>query len=226
MRSGRVLLAEHIYDRLREAIIRGEIEPGERLTEARLADRLNVSRTPIREALRRLEAEGLLVRDGAGLATMKLDFRTASEVMLIRELLEPYCGETSAPNLTIVELTRLDSLVSEMRTMLESADGTSLVLADLNIAFHDALYSGCPYGRLLDEMRRNRDHFVTYWLYALYDRSDLERSVGEHAEIAKIARQVASGKVEASELGSELKAHIQRARAIFVKRAEEMQPAP
>jgi DNA-binding GntR family transcriptional regulator len=220
-RPGRVILAGQTYESLREAIIRGDIRPGERLNEARLASELGVSRTPVREALGRLEADGLAVREGVGLIAMVIDFGAASEVMLIRELLEPYCAETSAPSLSVAELSRLHSLVSEMRAVLESDGGEGFVLAELNIAFHDTLYSRCPYPRLLEEMRRSRDHFVTYWLYDLYSPAEFARSVKEHSRIAKVAERVASGDEVASVLGGIVREHIQRARATFDRRAEE-----
>ncbi len=219
--QGRVLLVAHTYEQLRTAIMRGEIPPGEKLTEAHLAERLGVSRTPIREALGRLESEGVVMRDGSGLVATRLDAKAASEVLLIRELLEPYCAETSAPALTPAELARLDSLVAEMRAAA-TTDGGNVERAELNIRFHDALYERCPHPRLLGEVRRNRDHIVTYRLYDTYATEESERIVREHARIARLARDVAEGRRDSGELGLLIKSHISDARRRFERDAAEL----
>lgn len=224
--AGRVILASHVYEQLRSSILQGEIGSGERLTEARLAKRLGVSRTPIREALGRLEAEGLVTREGAGLVAIRVDLQAASDALLLRELIEPFCAETSAANLSPSEARRLSSLVAEMKATLQSGDDDKkLVMADLNLQFHDTLYGRCPHPRLLAELRRSRDHYVTYWLYDWYTNDDFQRSVREHGEIAVLAGDVAAGKAKPSELGKRLKLHIARAREIFEKKIKQTEQA-
>jgi DNA-binding GntR family transcriptional regulator len=215
---GRVVLAAQAYEWLRSSIVRGEISPGTRMTESELARRLGVSRTPIREALRNLESEGLVRRDGAGLVAAPIDRTSGVEVLLLRELLEPTCGELSAPALTPVDFAELDSVLSQMRAAL--ADGSPPVrLAELNNRFHDRLYSRCPYPRLLEEVRRIREHFVTYWLYQTYTDRDRRRVVREHAEIAALAGRIAHGEAPAEQLGAVLKVHIGAARRRFERNA-------
>jgi len=209
---------------LRSSIARGEISPGTRLTESELARNLGVSRTPIREALRNLESEGLVRRDGASLVAAPIDRASGVEVLFLRELLEPPCGELSARGLTAIDFAELDSDLAQMRAALE--DGSPPVrLAELNNRFHDTLYARCPYPRLLEEVRRIREHFVTYWLYQTYTDEDRARAVREHGEIAGLAARIARGEAPAERLGEVLKKHIRGARRRFernVIRAEEV----
>jgi DNA-binding GntR family transcriptional regulator len=218
---GRVLLAGQAYAQLRSAIIRGEIAPGERLTEAHVANSLGVSRTPVREALNRLESEGMVMRDGAGLIAMPRDPGAATEVLMMRELLEPFCVETSAPNLTGADLARLRSIVGEMEAAGKDAENRADTLAELNLEYHDVLHARCPYGRILDELRRNSDHFVTYWLFSVYTEADFAVSMEEHRKMQEVAVAVADGRAAADELAASVKAHIARARASFESRVRE-----
>ena len=221
--GGRVILGTQVYADLRADIIRGVIAPGDKLVETEVAGRFGVSRTPTREALRRLEAEGLAHRDGAGLVATPYDIDTATEVLLLRQLLEPKCGESSAPHLGERDFVRLESTVREMAVTRSS---TSIALAELNNRFHDALYARCPYPRLLDEVRRVRDHPVTYILYETYTEADRDRVVTEHAAIVKLARRVAQRDVEADALAGVLDAHIGKARTRIEENLRAAEQAP
>ncbi|HEY1855342.1 MAG TPA: GntR family transcriptional regulator [Solirubrobacterales bacterium] len=205
--KGRLVLSEVAYEEIRAALVRGDIEPGARLAEVGLAERFKMSRTPIREALRRLEAEHLVVREGASLVASPYDPTAGIELMVIRELLEPRCAETSAPQLSGSDIRRLRLIAAET-----SGDDDPLVQAELNNDFHNLLYSRCPYPRLLGDVNALREHLVTYRLYAGYEPADLVESNRDHERLAALAGKVATGASQPREIGLLIAAHIVRAR--------------
>jgi len=130
-------LGKSAYDSLKELIASGDLLPGSRVREIELAERLGVSRTPIREALRRLEAEGLLTHaPHAGLVVAKLDHQAVIELYAMREVLEGTAARFAARHASEAEVQELRELVaSEMEGSHEP-----MHLVRLNQALHGALY--------------------------------------------------------------------------------------
>ena len=101
-------LRDVVFNTLRQAILTGELKPGERLMELHLADRLGVSRTPVREAIRRLELEGLVTmipRRGAEVA--RITEKSMSDVLEVRRTLDALCAELACDRITEEDLIRL-----------------------------------------------------------------------------------------------------------------------
>jgi DNA-binding GntR family transcriptional regulator len=207
----RVVLASHVYENLRTELAHGTIEPGAKLVEAEIAARLGVSRTPVREALRHLEAEGFVQREGAGLVAMPYDTEQALEVLLIRELLEPRCAETSARELTATDFSRLRALVDEMAAAV-ALDADRVHVAELNNSFHETLYLRCPHLRLLSEVKRMRENFVSYWLYGTYTAEELNAVVDEHREIVDLAERTSRGEEPPALIAEKIGVHLANAR--------------
>jgi DNA-binding GntR family transcriptional regulator len=148
-------LADRAYAALREAIISGELAPTERITERGLAERLSVSATPVREALRRLEQDRLVVRRGPRLVQVAdLDDKTAREVRLAEGALRAVAARLAVENATEEQLRRMERLLddgdAELARLQASASRrrslTSAELAPLlNITrrFHAILNEGC-----------------------------------------------------------------------------------
>lgn len=106
---------ESVTDALREAILRGDLGPGQRLAQVELSEALGVSRIPLRDALRRLEAEGLVeIRGRAGAHVSQLDATELAEVYEIRILLEPECSRLAVASLTDEEAASLVPLIEAM----------------------------------------------------------------------------------------------------------------
>jgi DNA-binding GntR family transcriptional regulator len=210
------MLGTQVYEALRAEITRGVIAPGEKLAENEIATRFGVSRTPTREALRRLETEGLAERRGPTLHAVPFSREAGSEILLIRQLLEPTCGATSAPALSARDLIRLDAIVREMTA---AVDDGPVDQAELNNRFHDALYERCPHPRLLEEVRRVREHSATFWLYETYTREDRARVLSEHAHIVELAGSIAAGEELPEALARALDSHIGSARRRFDENA-------
>src|SRR5919202_6686418 len=113
-------LQEKVYDHLKQAILAGEIQPGERLLETRLAKSLGVSRIPVREAIRKLEREGLIVAfPRRGVYASSLSPRDVDEVYAVRAVLEGLAARLAAEHRTEEQLGRLDTIVAEMAEQAE-----------------------------------------------------------------------------------------------------------
>ena len=129
-------LRDVVFNTLRQAILRGEMEPGERLMEIQLADKLGVSRTPIREAIRKLELEGLVImipRKGAEVAHItEKDMR---DVLEVRAALEELAATLACRNVTPERIEELKMANKRFEAAIISKDVVAIVDADVN--FHD-----------------------------------------------------------------------------------------
>src|SRR5262245_32026138 len=109
-----------VVEVIREAILSGELEPGARLMKDDLTERLQVSSTPVREALRQLETEGILQSSpNRGVRVAEVDLRAVSEIYLIRADLEALATRQAAPNLRPAELRRLRALQAQIEDAIQ-----------------------------------------------------------------------------------------------------------
>jgi DNA-binding GntR family transcriptional regulator len=131
-------LGETAYDRILSAVVRGDYEPGDRILEDEIAGQLSISRTPVREALRRLEDEGILVHEPhRGMTVAKLDFQMVLELYAVRDLLEGAAAARAARYATDADMALLEELMA--REPL--AAKTSATMAAHNAQFHQAIYA-------------------------------------------------------------------------------------
>jgi DNA-binding GntR family transcriptional regulator len=131
--------SEAVYTELRQAILHGALRPGARLREEELARRLHVSRTPIREAIGRLEAEGLAIAlPRRGLAVAEVTPEHVMEIYIVREMLEGAASRLAAKNVTPLEAAQLEELLGQLRDAA-TRDDTSATEA-LNRRFHSLIY--------------------------------------------------------------------------------------
>lgn len=141
-------LIDRVYSRLRAAILDGSIAPGERLIERELADRLNVSRAPIRDALRALRHEGLVAAHGRrGLHVTRLAARDAWEVYTMRAALESLGARLACERLTPEAVRGLREIVDEMDRASRTGDVAALSVLD--VRFHERLCRIAGHRRLL-----------------------------------------------------------------------------
>ena len=124
------------YSLILEAIDHGEYKPGDRLVESDLAERFGVSRTPIREALQRLETQSLLARDGRSLIVASLDHNQLSELYLVRTELEGLAARLAARHAAVEEVKVLRDMVEEDKAIVD--DPTALSRA--NRRFHKMIH--------------------------------------------------------------------------------------
>ena len=138
------LRRDQTYKALRDAIQKGELKPGTRLREVEVAQWLGMSRTPVREALSRLEADGLIVNDPhRGMIVTELDRRMVSELYVMRQVLEGTAAALAARHASDEEIAALREIADRDRGNSEPAR-----LASNNRLFHDALYL-CAHNRYL-----------------------------------------------------------------------------
>ena len=126
-------LRDVVFQTLREAILRGDLKPGERLMELHLASKLGVSRTPIREAIHMLQQEGLVVtvpRRGAEVA--KMTEKDMEDVLLIREALEILAVQLACDNITEEQILLLEEKVSEFERVIQTGDIKLIAKADID----------------------------------------------------------------------------------------------
>jgi DNA-binding GntR family transcriptional regulator len=142
-------LAASIRTRLRDAILRGEFAPGERLREVEIAARYQVSRGPVREALMQLEQEGLVyLRRNRGAIVARLARADLEEVYSLRLALERLAVARAARSATEADLTHLDAILREFRGSGSEQPLTEQEAADQDVRFHDAIYLAAHHERL------------------------------------------------------------------------------
>jgi len=177
--------ADRVYDTLRQGILDGTYAQGARLGEADLADSLGVSRTPVREALRRLGSEGLLAtlpNKGARVRTW-----TAGElgdIFDLRALLEGHAAARAAARVTDADISAMNDLVTRM----EAATGEGVspdidLITELNGAFHGAIVTASG-NSLLPELMNSLIHVpVVSHTYRLYSPARMRQSMRQHREL-------------------------------------------
>lgn len=174
---------ESSYRTIRERIIGGVYGPGYRLTIDSLARELGVSQVPIREAIRRLEAEGWVIYPrNAGPQVSPIDYEKWTQAMKTLALLEGYATAEAAPQIASADITRLRDLNVSMKRAIESLDVMSF--SRLNRRFHFEIYGGCQNDYLVERLKETWSRLdairVTVFTY-VPERS--RAAVGEHEEI-------------------------------------------
>ena len=174
-------LRDVVFNTLREAILKGDLEPGERLMEIALANRLGVSRTPIREAIRKLELEGLVVmipRRGAQVASItKKDLQ---DVLEVRSSLEVLATELACERINAEQLDALKGALNRFEEVLGSGDVSVIARADVD--FHDVIFSSTGNARLVQILNNLREQMYRYRLEYLKDFSSHARLLEEHRQ--------------------------------------------
>ncbi|MFV0374556.1 GntR family transcriptional regulator [Microbacterium sp.] len=141
------------YDWIRERITRHEFVPGYRLVLGTIANELGMSVVPVREAIRRLEAEGLVTFEkNIGARVSVVDEDEYVHTMQTLSLVEGYATGLAAPHLTAGDLARAAEINERMHRLLEHFDAHTYT--QLNQQFHAALYASCPNGQVLDLVER------------------------------------------------------------------------
>ena len=154
-------LRDVVFNTLRQAILRGELKPGERLMEIQLANKLGVSRTPIREAIRKLELEGLVLmipRRGAEVA--EITEKSLRDVLEVRGALEELAVKLACQKITDEQIQELRMAEKEFEMALSSGDVT--VYAEADVKFHDVIYRATDNQRLIQLLFNLREQMYRY----------------------------------------------------------------
>ena len=199
-------LREVVSETLRQAIKDGVLKPGERLMEIQLADELGVSRTPIREAIRKLELEGFVVmvpRRGTYVADISL--KDIAQVFEIRSALEELAAGLAAERITPDELEYLERILVEINEYIDNDEFDKIV--DTDVRFHDVLYHASRNQRLVDILNNLREQMLRFRSISMHYPGRLAATWEEHRQMVEniaehnsaMARKVAKKHMENSE---------------------------
>lgn len=175
-------LREIVFETMREAIISGQLRPGERLMEAQLAEEMGVSRTPVREAIRKLELEGFVVmiaRKGAYVAD--LSTKDIADVFEIRSALEALAAGLAAERITDEEMEDLQRILVKVSESAESHDLEALINVDTE--FHDVLYKASRNNRLVQIISNLREQIQRFRSTTLASPGRMKNALEEHKKI-------------------------------------------
>ena len=208
--------AERVVHALRELILAGELSPGARLGEVELADRLGVSRTPVREALSRLAAEGIVeIQPNRGARVATWTVAELEGVFDLRSTIEPELTAYAVPAATPADVTELDDLAHRMLEVGCPGPAQDLdALVPLNRAFHDRLVALADHPTLATALAAAIRPPIVLRNFHAYDEASLRRSLAHHVEIVAAIR--AGDPVWARAV---MTAHIHNARTVMVRAA-------
>jgi DNA-binding GntR family transcriptional regulator len=190
------------YSLILEAIDMGLYKPGDRLVESELADRFGVSRTPIREALQRLETQSLLARDGRSLIVASLDHNQLAELYVVRSELEALAARLAARHATEEEVRVLGDMVEADRAHL----GDPAALSRANRRFHKQIHLASHNRFLVQQLDLVHRSMALLATTSLAARGRDEVALSEHAEIVAAIRDR-----DEALAGERLRTHISQA---------------
>ncbi|HJB07739.1 MAG TPA: GntR family transcriptional regulator [Candidatus Enterocloster faecavium] len=177
-------LRDVVFNTLRQAILKGELAPGERLMEIQLAEKLGVSRTPIREAIRKLELEGLVLmipRKGAEVA--RISEKSLRDVLEVRRSLEELAIELACERMTQEELKELEEAQKKFGDAIET--GEAMAIAETDEHYHDLIYQGTGNDKLVQILNNLREQMYRYRLEYIKDKDKRQILLLEHDHILK-----------------------------------------
>ncbi|WP_313072780.1 GntR family transcriptional regulator [Lacrimispora sp.] len=180
-------LRDVVFNTLRQAILKGELAPGERLMEIQLADRLGVSRTPIREAIRKLELEGLVLmipRKGAEVA--KISEKSLRDVLEVRRSLEELAIELACQRMLPDAVDELEQRQEEFKNAV--LNGNPMEIAETDEAYHDVIYKGTCNDRLIQMINNLREQMYRYRLEYIKDEDKRQILLLEHDNILEAVK--------------------------------------
>ncbi len=177
-------LRDVVFNTLRQAILKGELTPGERLMEKQLAERMGVSRTPIREAIRKLELEGLVVmvpRKGAEVA--KITEKDIRDVLEVRAALEALAVRMACEKMDAAGQERLVKLKDEFAKAAMNHEVELVIQKD--VEFHDEIFNATNNDKLIHIVNNLREQIYRFRVKYIRKMEDYSVLVSEHEEIVK-----------------------------------------
>lgn len=177
-------LRDVVFNTLRQAILRGELKPGERLMEIQLANKLGVSRTPIREAIRKLELEGLVLmipRKGAEVA--EITEKSLRDVLEVRRALEELSVQLACERIAKEEIRELERVAKKFQQVVKSSDITEI--AEVDVRFHDIIYTATDNQKLIQLLNNLREQMYRYRVEYLKRDGVFPQLIAEHEAIIR-----------------------------------------
>jgi DNA-binding GntR family transcriptional regulator len=171
------------YQALRDAVLSGEMKPGARLNQDELAKRLGVSRAPIRDALNRLEAEGLVktLSRAGGVVVAEFSEQEMVDIYELRSILDSASTRLACERMGPEDLARLQEIVNETARATETKDLNAIVQA--HAAFHYLIYAACGNAELTRVARNLWDRSYRFRVMALSSEENARRGLSQHTAI-------------------------------------------
>ncbi len=183
-------LREVVFTTLRHQILKGDLKPGERLMEIALANKLGVSRTPIREAIRKLENEGLVVmipRRGAHVA--EITQQELNDVLEVRKTLEVLAIRRAIEYMTVKDIRELRAAEEAFAILVEKKNAELIRLGEADEHFHDIIYRGTNNRRLIQILNNLREQMYRFRVEYLKDPDIRQTLVREHDAIVRAVEE-------------------------------------
>ncbi|MCD8326490.1 MAG: GntR family transcriptional regulator [Lachnospiraceae bacterium] len=180
-------LRDEVFNTLRQAILTGELKPGERLMEIHLANRLGVSRTPVREAIRMLELEGLVTmipRRGAEVA--QITEQSLKDVLEVRRCLDALCAELACDRISPEQLDRLKAACSDFEKAVKTGDAREIAQKD--VVLHDVILEATGNRRLIQMVNNLAEQMYRYRFEYIKDYTMHGRLIEEHRALYEAIR--------------------------------------
>lgn len=176
------------YDLIYRSIVEGRYAPGQRLVEQRIADELGISRTPVREAIRQLEASGLVVTErNRGAIVRPLTRQDIMDSYELRGHLESLAAERAASRATPEDLEAMDAAINDLARALQAKDIHDIeilrLISQANKSFHDAVLRAAHHERLFDLLRVTVDATLVFRAFQHFDKVKARRSNDFHQQI-------------------------------------------
>jgi DNA-binding GntR family transcriptional regulator len=214
IRKGR-FLREQVYKRLKASVLNGTLSPNKRLIEEKLAEEMGTSRTPVREAIQKLEKEGLIHKlPRGGFAVSVVTDADIEEVFGIRSILEGYAGYLATSRAADEDIRALEDTVKKQEKFLAEKNLEEVIR--LNTEFHDILYRAAKSAKLLSLINDLRDYIYRYRLIILRYEGMASISIGDHKEMIELMKARHTKQVEKL-----VRKHILRGMDLIKKKIKE-----
>lgn len=182
------LLSEDIAESIKAAIIKGKFKPGEKISEGDLAESMGISRTPLREAFRKLENEGFIeIIPRKGAIVTEIDAREAYHLYEIKSTLEGLAARLAAANMKEKDLEKLKKVNDELKELIDQNDLEAFYKA--HTRFHEGFVKLSGNKRLMQIISNLNDHFKRFGIVSLTLPGQYEKATKQHEEIIDAFRQ-------------------------------------
>jgi len=189
-------LGQDVFDYLKKAIIDQTIEPGSRLVESKIADMLGISRTPLREALHKLEREEWIEKiPSGGFQVVTLTHDDIEQTFGIRSVLEAYAAKLAAENYNTKDLYPLEKKMKEFQQCLEK-EHDYVKLQKINTQFHDYLYALSKSPKLIKMINQLRAHISRFRQIILKQKEYAQKSNDDHIKMVEAIKKRDGAAVE------------------------------
>ena len=221
-------LRDLVFTTLRQAILKGELQPGERLMEIQLAEKMGVSRTPIREAIRKLEKEGLVImvpRKGAEVAG--ISEKMLKDVLEVRMTLEKLAFSLAMDNIKPEDIVKLEKAETVFADAVSK--GTLIDMTNADEAFHFIIYDVADNEKLREILNNLKENMYRYRLEYLKDQNYRDSLTREHAGIIESLRtgdREAGIKVVEKQIENQKKAVMEKLREEELEKEQAAQKRP